>query len=125
MADEIREMGNDVFAYVCDCSKREEVYRTAHQVREEVGNVAVLVNNAGIVGGKKFLDSIDSQTEKVFEVNALAHYWVRSIYSLVPRLHSPAFYRIVYRDIKAGEWSLGTRLGEESVLGSVEQIAVF
>ena len=77
MADEIRELGNEVFAYVCDCSKREEVYRTAHQVREEVGDVAVLVNNAGIVSGKKLLDSEDGETEKVFAVNTLAHFWVR------------------------------------------------
>ena len=79
MADEIREMGNEVFAYVCDCSKREEVYRMADQVREEVGDVAVLVNNAGIVSGKKFMDSVDSETEKVFGVNALAHFWVRRV----------------------------------------------
>lgn len=76
VADEIRELGNEVFAYVCDCSKREEVYRTAHQVREEVGDVAVLVNNAGIVSGKKLLDSEDGETEKVFAVNTLAHFWV-------------------------------------------------
>ena len=40
VADEIREMGNEVFPYVCDCSKKEEVYRVAAQVKEEVGDVA-------------------------------------------------------------------------------------
>ena len=33
VADEIREMGSEVFPYVCDVSKRTEVYRVAEQVR--------------------------------------------------------------------------------------------
>lgn len=76
VAEEIRAMGNDVYPYVCDCSKREEVYRLAAQVREEVGDVAILVNNAGIVAGKKLTESDDSDVQRVFEVNTLAHYWV-------------------------------------------------
>ena len=40
------------------------------------GNVHILVNNAGIVTGKKFLDSSDKEIEKTFQVNTLAHFWV-------------------------------------------------
>ena len=78
MAAEIREKGRDAHSYVVDCSKKEEVYRAAKQVREEVGDVAVLVNNAGIVTGRKFLETKDESIERTFAVNTLAHFWVRA-----------------------------------------------
>ena len=54
------------------------MYRCTKQVQEEVGNVAVLVNNAGIVAGKKVMESEDESIERTFAVNTLAHFWVRA-----------------------------------------------
>ncbi|XP_075824154.1 epidermal retinol dehydrogenase 2 [Microtus pennsylvanicus] len=62
-------------AYTCDCSQREEVYRVADQVKKEVGDVSILINNAGIVTGKKFLDCPDDLMEKSLDVNFKAHLW--------------------------------------------------
>ncbi|KGL99480.1 Epidermal retinol dehydrogenase 2, partial [Charadrius vociferus] len=64
-----------VHCYICDCSKRQDVYRVADQVKKEVGDVSILVNNAGIVTGKRFIDSPDSLVEKTMEVNTMAHFW--------------------------------------------------
>ncbi|XP_032363148.1 epidermal retinol dehydrogenase 2, partial [Etheostoma spectabile] len=64
-----------VHYYLCDCSDKNEVYRVADQVKREVGDVSILVNNAGIVTGKKFMDSPDSLIEKTVEVNTMAHFW--------------------------------------------------
>ncbi|NXI67766.1 RDHE2 dehydrogenase, partial [Anseranas semipalmata] len=64
-----------VHSYICDCSKRQEVYRVADQVKKEVGDVSILVNNAGIVTGKRFIESPDSLVEKTMEVNIMAHFW--------------------------------------------------
>ncbi|XP_062259620.1 epidermal retinol dehydrogenase 2-like isoform X1 [Platichthys flesus] len=64
-----------VHYYLCDCSDRNEVYRVADQVKREVGDVSILVNNAGIVTGKKFMDAPDSLIEKTVEVNTMAHFW--------------------------------------------------
>ncbi|XP_040828636.1 short-chain dehydrogenase/reductase family 16C member 6-like [Ochotona curzoniae] len=72
----VKETGDvKVFAYKCDCSNRQEVYRVAGQVRKEVGDVTILINNAGIVTGKPFLDIPDHLVEKSFLVNAFAHFW--------------------------------------------------
>ncbi|NXY19944.1 RDHE2 dehydrogenase, partial [Atrichornis clamosus] len=72
----VREKGaGRVYSYICDCSKREDVYRVADQVKKEVGDVSILVNNAGIVTGKKFIDCPDSLLEKTMEVNTMAHFW--------------------------------------------------
>ncbi|KAL6040913.1 hypothetical protein STEG23_037889, partial [Scotinomys teguina] len=71
-----REAGaTRVYAYTCDCSQREEVYRVADQVKKEVGDVSILINNAGIVTGKKFLECPDDLMEKSFDVNFKAHLW--------------------------------------------------
>ncbi|KAM4688313.1 epidermal retinol dehydrogenase 2 [Discoglossus pictus] len=64
-----------VHTYTCDCSKRQEVYRVADQVKKEVGDITILINNAGIVTGKKFIDSPDALVEKTMEVNVMAHFW--------------------------------------------------
>ncbi|MBW00328.1 Epidermal retinol dehydrogenase 2, partial [Eschrichtius robustus] len=65
-----------VYTYTCDCSRKEEVYRVADQVKKEVGDVSILINNAGIVTGKKFLDCPDELMEKSIDVNFKAHLWV-------------------------------------------------
>lgn len=67
--------GVKVFTYKCDCSSRKEVYRVAEQVREEVGDVTILINNAGVVTGKPFLDIPDHMVERSFLVNAISHFW--------------------------------------------------
>lgn len=49
---------------------------TSIQVKEEVGNVTILINNAGVVTGKPFLNTPDHMVERSFLVNALSHFWV-------------------------------------------------
>ena len=41
-----------------------------------VGDVTILVNNAGIVTGKTFIESPDELILKTMEVNTNAHFWV-------------------------------------------------
>lgn len=48
------------------------------QVRSEVGDVTVLVNNAGIVSGKTLDEVPDKLAELTFQVNTIAHFWVNS-----------------------------------------------
>nr|XP_019566612.1 PREDICTED: short-chain dehydrogenase/reductase family 16C member 6-like [Rhinolophus sinicus] len=67
--------GVKVFAYKCDCSNRQEVYRVADRVKKEVGDVTILINNAGIVTGKLFLNTPDDMVERSFLINALSHFW--------------------------------------------------
>ncbi|NWI33764.1 RDHE2 dehydrogenase, partial [Sula dactylatra] len=64
-----------VFAYHCDCSNREEVYEQADKVRKEVGDVTILINNAGILLGGKFCDISDADFEKMLRVNFFSQVW--------------------------------------------------
>lgn len=73
---EIQSQGFKAHGYQCDCSSREDIYRVADLVKAEVGDVTILINNAGIVSGKKFLETEDWMIQKTFEVNTMAHFWV-------------------------------------------------
>ena len=58
---------------------REKVYSLAEQIKYDVGEVTMLVNNAGIVTGKKILEAPDQLMVKTMEVNSISHFWVRKI----------------------------------------------
>ncbi|EGI58184.1 Short chain dehydrogenase/reductase family 16C member 6 [Acromyrmex echinatior] len=72
----IKTMGRDsVYAYKCNVADREEVLRVAKKVKEEVGDVTILINNAGIVFVKSFLNQSPDEIIRVIDVNVIAHYW--------------------------------------------------
>uniref|UniRef100_A0A8C9A2D6 Estradiol 17-beta-dehydrogenase 11 n=1 Tax=Prolemur simus TaxID=1328070 RepID=A0A8C9A2D6_PROSS len=74
-AAECKRLGARVHAYVVDCSNREDIYSSAKKVKTEVGDVSILVNNAGVVYTSDLFAAQDPQIEKTFEVNVLAHFW--------------------------------------------------
>ena len=76
LCEELNAKNGDCFAYVVDCSKRDDVYRAAERVREDVGNVAVLVCSAAVLPAKSFLDLTDEEIERTFSVNTLGYMWV-------------------------------------------------
>ena len=53
-------------------SKKDEIYAAAEKVKSEVGNVDILINNAGIVTGKKLFDCPDELMERTMAVNCNA-----------------------------------------------------
>jgi all-trans-retinol dehydrogenase (NAD+) len=61
--------------YVCDISDREAVYALAKQVEKDLGFVAILVNNAGIVKAKGLLDLDDDAIEKTLNINLTSMFW--------------------------------------------------
>jgi all-trans-retinol dehydrogenase (NAD+) len=71
----VRNAGGHAYTYTCDIGDRETVYKTAERVKQQVGDVTILINNAGIVTGKTILEAPDDMIEKTFQVNALAHFW--------------------------------------------------
>jgi all-trans-retinol dehydrogenase (NAD+) len=44
-----------------------------------VGDVTMVINNAGVVSGKAFLDLDDTSIQRTFDVNVIAHFWVISL----------------------------------------------
>jgi all-trans-retinol dehydrogenase (NAD+) len=61
--------------FVCDVSRRDEVYRVAAETAAAAGPVDVLVNNAGVVSGRPLLELPDEKIEATFAVNVLGLFW--------------------------------------------------
>lgn len=75
--------------YHCDVGNKEEVKSIGRKVKEEVGDVSILINNAGIVSGTKLINTPDHMIEKVFNVNLLAQFWTIKLFlpSMIRKNH--------------------------------------
>jgi len=71
----VKAEGGRVFGYTCDLTNREDIYKVAAKVTQEVGQVTIVINNAGVVSGRLLLDTPDHLIQQTFDVNILAHFW--------------------------------------------------
>lgn len=81
---EIAENGGRAWSYACDVTNKENVYSVAERVKTDVGNVDILINNAGIVSGNLIEEVSDQKIERTFQVNVLSHFW--TIKSFLPNM---------------------------------------
>jgi NAD(P)-dependent dehydrogenase (short-subunit alcohol dehydrogenase family) len=58
----------NILVALVDVTDRHAVYAAAKRIENSFGAVHILVNNAGIVTGKKFLDCPDELMEKTVQV---------------------------------------------------------
>ncbi|XP_058858068.1 short-chain dehydrogenase/reductase 3 isoform X2 [Acipenser ruthenus] len=82
--EEIKLMGTECHYFLCDVGNREEVYQQAKVVRERVGDVTILVNNAAVVHGKSLMDSDDDALLKSQHINTLGQFWTTKAF--LPRM---------------------------------------
>jgi len=80
----IRKDGNKAYGFVCNLSNKQEIYSVSKAVKTQVGDISILINNAGIVSGMSLLDTPDEKIERTFNVNVLAHFW--TIKSFLPEM---------------------------------------
>ncbi|XP_043979171.1 retinol dehydrogenase 10-B [Gambusia affinis] len=71
-----RDLGVEVRTYTVDLSKRQSIYDAAERVKAEVGDVSILVNNAGVVAGRRLLECPDELLERTLLVNCHALFWM-------------------------------------------------
>lgn len=69
-----RNYSSRVRVYHVDLTRSSDVYTAAEKVRNEFGQVTILVANAGYVSGRSLTES-DSDTERTFAVNSLSPVW--------------------------------------------------
>ncbi|XP_041062556.1 short-chain dehydrogenase/reductase 3-like isoform X1 [Carcharodon carcharias] len=82
--EEIRSLGVECHYFVCDVGNKEEVYQQAKAVREKVGDVTILVNNAAVLHGKTLIDSDDDAVLKSQHINMLGQFWTTKAF--LPRM---------------------------------------
>ncbi|KAJ8378967.1 hypothetical protein AAFF_G00232610 [Aldrovandia affinis] len=72
-----RELGVKAHAYTVDLTERKNIYRTADRVRSEVGrDVTMVINNAGVVAGRRLLECPDDLLERTLLINCHALFWM-------------------------------------------------
>ena len=70
--NEFTRLGFKVVPYILNVMNVDEVIATASRMIKEVGIIDILINNAGIIVGKNFVDHSHQDIEKTMAINATA-----------------------------------------------------
>ncbi len=73
VAAELQPFSGQVAAFTCDISDQEMVAGVSESIEEQFGSIDVLINNAGIVVGKSFLDLSLEEMQRTMDVNFWGH----------------------------------------------------
>jgi len=74
VAAEIRRLGGKALPRACDVTQKPAVEELKREIQTELGNVQILVNNAGIAPAAAFLEMEDSVWEDVLRINLTGTY---------------------------------------------------
>ncbi|CAF4875424.1 unnamed protein product [Pieris macdunnoughi] len=83
-----QEKGN-AYKYECDVTDRAAVMELAAKVRKEVGDVTILVNNAGIMPCKPVLEQTEREIRLMNDLNINGYIWMIQAFlpSMIQRNH--------------------------------------
>ncbi|MHA0856547.1 3-ketoacyl-ACP reductase [Paenibacillus sp. CMAA1364] len=76
VAEEIRQYGVNVSLATADVSDNESVMAAVKHVRNELGPIDILINNAGVGQFGKFLDLSVEEFKNIIDVNLMGLYYV-------------------------------------------------
>ncbi|XP_055528024.1 short-chain dehydrogenase/reductase family 16C member 6-like isoform X3 [Wyeomyia smithii] len=76
----IKQQRGNAFGYVCDVTNREQIIEIAKTIKQQVGVVTILVNNAGIMPAHPILQQTEGEIRKTIEINVMAHFWMLQTY---------------------------------------------
>ncbi|MBO6020720.1 MAG: SDR family oxidoreductase [Aeriscardovia sp.] len=77
---EIADVGGESAAFEVDCGDFDAVMRASKVSMRFLGRLNILVNDAGVVVGKRFEDLSEKEVERVFKVNALSLFWTNKAF---------------------------------------------
>ncbi|XP_071496085.1 epidermal retinol dehydrogenase 2-like [Diadema antillarum] len=76
LASELCCKGRSAHPYYCDLSRRTDLYSVVAEIKRDIGNIDILINNAATLSGKPVLQCSEDAIEKVLEVNTMAYIWL-------------------------------------------------
>lgn len=83
--DALNYTGVKILALQADCSVKKEVYAFCEQVKEQMGPIDVLVNNAGTYLPGSLLDESDDMLQKQLDLNLNAAYYLSKYFGKMMR----------------------------------------
>jgi len=81
-ANKLKGMGGNVFPYLCDVSDKDRVHELADQAKKDMGQVDILINNAGYVRHGMFWEQPVDDAIKQINVNVNALFY--AIHAFLP-----------------------------------------
>ena len=75
VAENLRNNGFEAKAYYLDVANRDQVFNLIDEAVKDFGELAVLVNNAGVGFIDTFIESKPTDVERLFDVNIKGTYW--------------------------------------------------
>lgn len=84
-AEELQYTGANILIWQADCSIKQEVYAFCDVVKEKMGTVDVLVNNAGTYLPGSLLDEVDDVLQKQLDLNLNAAYYISKYFGKMMR----------------------------------------
>jgi len=73
VGNELKESQGMLKSYVCDISDKDMVGSVSSEIKKDFKNIDVLINNAGVVKGKSFLDLSIEEMQKTMDINFWGH----------------------------------------------------
>jgi NAD(P)-dependent dehydrogenase (short-subunit alcohol dehydrogenase family) len=126
VAASIRERGGVALAVVCDVTQPESVNAAVAQVRQALGPITILVNNAGAADSHKFLGHPDALWHQMINVNLNSVYYVTK--AVVPMMVEAKWGRIInIASIAAktgGKYIVAYTASKHGVLGLTRALAL-
>ena len=126
VADDIRARGGEAFPIVCDVTQPDSIAHVLAQVRAALGDVTILVNNAGQAGSHKFLGHDDALWQRMIDMNLNSVYHVTK--QVAPMMVGAGWGRIVNIASVAskvgGKYIAAYTASKHGVLGLTRALAV-
>ncbi len=84
--NEIHKKGGKACYFTCNVANQQEVLSTIHQIKQEIGDIHTLVNNAGIAHVGNLEHTSEADFERIVNVNIKGVY--NMLYAVVPHMKS-------------------------------------
>lgn len=126
VAQEIRAGGGAALAVPCDVTRPESVANAVEQIRAQLGDITILVNNAGVGGSQKFLGHDDALWHKLMDTNLNSVYYVSK--AVAPMMVNANWGRIINMASIAskvgGKYMAAYTASKHGVLGLTRALAM-
>lgn len=125
VAAELREAGHQAHAVPCDVTEADEVEALAVAARERLGEVDVLVNNAGVAGSQPFHRLQLEEWERTLRVNATGSFLCTKAF--LPGMLGRGWGRVVMMastaGLTGGRYIAAYSASKHAVLGLTRSLA--
>lgn len=126
VAQAIRDQGGQATAIVCDVTKPGSIADAVMRIRETLGPITILVNNAGMAASHKFLGHDDDVWHRIINTNLDSVYYVTK--AVAPMMVEAKWGRIInMASITAkvgGKYIAAYTASKHGVLGLTRALAV-